>query len=63
MQYEIEDSVEESQNCTVEESVKNWERRGRFVSLGFTSVAVGGVDVEWITSQTRGDERRSSMIS
>jgi hypothetical protein len=48
MQYEMEDSIEESQNCTVEESVRNWERRGRFVRLGFTSesVAVGGVDVE-----------------
>jgi hypothetical protein len=24
MQYEMEDSIEESQNCTVEESVRNW---------------------------------------
>ena len=49
MQYEIEDSMEESQNCTVEESVKNRERRGRFVSLEFTLAMVGGLDVEWIT--------------
>ena len=49
MQYEMEDSIDESQNCTVEESVKNLERRGRFISLGFTTAMVEGVDVEWIT--------------
>jgi hypothetical protein len=32
----MEDSIEES-------------GRGRFVSLGFTSAMVGGLDVEWIT--------------
>ena len=46
---EMEDSIDESQNCTVEESVKNLERRGRFISLGFTSAMVEGLDVEWIT--------------
>jgi hypothetical protein len=49
IQYEMDDSIEESQNCTVEESVKNRERRGRFVSLGFTSGVVGVLYVEWMT--------------
>jgi len=46
MQYEMEDSIEESQNCTVEESAKNWERRGRFMSLEFTLAIVGAVGVD-----------------
>ena len=48
-QYEMEDSINESQNCTVEESVKNLERHERFISLEFTSAIVEGLDIEWIT--------------
>jgi hypothetical protein len=55
MQYEMEDSIEESQNCTVEESVKNRERCGRFVSLGFTSGIGGsaGCRVDDLTDERR----------
>ena len=41
IQYEVEDSIEESQNCTVEESVKNGERTWAIYKIGFTFTMVG----------------------